>query len=105
MQCFKAIAFCNGLRLIHLRRSIPPSSKYLYVGSDLCATFRFTYRRIFPSISSDNSRRRSGLSRQFVFTLAEKQLEGFASIPMESMPIFMHSTSVVPDPQNGSSTI
>src|SRR6266851_2704804 len=103
MQFFRPIVFRRGLELIHFRESIPLSSKYLYVGSDLCACFRLTYRPTLRSISLANSSRRSGLSAQLVFTRAEKQLEGFASIPIESIPIFMHSTRVVPAPQKGSS--
>src|SRR5437879_8159262 len=92
IQFFRPILFRRGLQLIHLRESIPLSSKYLYVGSDLCATFRSTYRGKLFSISSPSSNSRSGLRRQFVFTRAEKQLEGFASMPIEAIPFFIHST-------------
>src|SRR5690348_4911702 len=46
-----------------------------------------------------------GLIFQFVFTRAAKQLEGLASIPMLGIARFIHSTSVVPEPQNGSRTV
>ena len=42
---------------------------------------------------------------QVVLTVAAKQLEGLASIPVTEKPRFIASTSVVPDPQNGSSTL
>src|SRR5205814_709466 len=46
-----------------------------------------------------------GDKAQSVFTLAAKQLDGFASIPTQSIPRFMHSTRVAPAPQKVSRTV
>src|SRR6266851_330481 len=42
---------------------------------------------------------------QVVFANEARTATGLASIPTEATPRFMHSTSVVPEPQNGSSTL